>query len=69
MDALGGLGYFVNEYAIADDADARGDRRRPGSRGRTVATGSGQPREDEVVIGGVLNRLAQRRLGLRFGDR
>jgi len=68
VDALGGLGYFVNEYAIADvlmHVAIAADRI---ARGRTVATGSGQPREDEVVIGGVLDELAQRHLGLRFGD-
>lgn len=67
VDALGGLGYFVNEYAIADvlmHVAIAADRI---ARGRPLATGSGHLRDDEVAIGEVLDELALRHLGIQFG--
>ncbi len=67
VDALGGLGYFVNEYAIADvlmHVAIAADRI---SRGRLLATGSGSLREDERAVGEVLDDLALRHFGVRFG--
>jgi lichenan operon transcriptional antiterminator len=71
VDALGDLGYFVNEYAIADvlmHVAIAADRI---SRGRPLATGTEHPREDAVAVGDVLDALALRHFGIRFdaGDR
>ena len=71
VDALGDLGYFVNEFAIADvlmHVAIAADRI---ARGRPLTPGSGHLRDDEVAVGGVLDELALRHLGLRFdgGDR
>lgn len=68
VDELGGLGYFVNEYAIADvlmHVAIAADRI---SRGRPLATGSGHLRDDEVAVGEVLDELASRHFSIRFGD-
>lgn len=67
VDALGGLGYFVNEYAIADvlmHVAIAADRI---SRGRLLATGSGTLRDDEKAVGEVLDDLALRHFGIQFG--
>ena len=67
VDALGGLGYFVNEYAIADvlmHVAIAADRI---ARGRPLAPGIGQLREDEVAVGEVLDELALRHFGIQFG--
>lgn len=67
VDALGDLGYFVNEYAIADvlmHVAIAADRI---SRGRLLATGTGQARPDELAVGQVLDELALRHFGIRFG--
>jgi lichenan operon transcriptional antiterminator len=68
VDALGGLGYFVNEYAIADvlmHVAIAADRV---ARGRPLATGTVHPRDDSVAVGGVLDELAIRHFGVRFND-
>ena len=67
VDALGGLGYFVNEYAIADvlmHVAIAADRI---SRGRLLTTGTGGLRDDERAVGEVLDELALRHFGIRFG--
>ncbi|MCA0297025.1 MAG: PTS sugar transporter subunit IIA [Actinobacteria bacterium] len=67
VEALGGLGYFVNEYAIADvlmHIAIAADRI---ARGRPLATGTGRLREDEAAIGQVLDDLALKHFGFRFG--
>ena len=67
VDALGGLGYFVNEYAIADvlmHVAIAADRI---ARGRPLTTGSGHLRDDEVAVGEVLDELALRHFGIQFG--
>lgn len=67
VEALGGLGYFVNEYAIADvlmHVAIAADRI---ARGRPLAMGSGHLRDDEVAVGEVLDELALRHFGIRFG--
>ncbi len=67
VEALGGLGYFVNEYAIADvlmHIAIAADRI---ARGRPLATGTGQLREDEAAVGQVLDDLAMLHFGIRFG--
>lgn len=67
VDALSGLGYFVNEYAMADvlmHVAIAADRI---SRGRLLATGSGSLRDDERAVGEVLDQLALRHFGIRFG--
>lgn len=71
VDALGGLGYFVNEYAIADvlmHVAIAADRV---ARGRPLATGTGGLRDDEVAVGEMLDALALQHFGIRFdgGDR
>lgn len=71
VEALGDLGYFVNEYAIADvlmHIAIAADRI---ARGRTLSVGKGHLRDDQVAIGEVLDRLAERHFGIRFsgGDR
>jgi lichenan operon transcriptional antiterminator len=64
---LGSLGYFVNEYGIGDvvmhiaiaaDRVARG-------RGLDAATGASRPAADDV--GALIDRLAERHLGVRLG--
>jgi lichenan operon transcriptional antiterminator len=67
VDALGGLGYFVNEYAIADvlmHVAIAADRI---ARGRPLTAGSGHLRDDEVAVGEVLDELALRHFGIQFG--
>lgn len=67
VDALGGLGYFVNEYAIADvlmHVAIAADRI---SRGRLLATATGSLRDDEQAVAEVLDDLALRHFGIRFG--
>ena len=71
VDALGRLGYFVNEYAIADvlmHVAIAADRV---ARGRPLATGTTLARDDSVAVGEVLDELAIRHFGIRFneGDR
>lgn len=71
VEALGDLGYFVNEYAISDvlmHVAIVADRT---TRGRPLSTGSGPLRDDEVAVGVVLDELALRHFGIRFsgGDR
>ncbi|MGV8910081.1 MAG: BglG family transcription antiterminator [Propionicimonas sp.] len=67
VDALGGLGYFVNEYAMADvlmHVAIAADRT---SRGRPLAPGKGHLRDDQEAVGEVLDELALRHFGIRFG--
>ena len=67
VEALGNLGYFVNEYAIADvlmHVAIAADRI---SRGRLLAAGTGDLRDDERAVGDLLDELALRHFGLRFG--
>ncbi|WP_428537928.1 BglG family transcription antiterminator [Propionicimonas sp.] len=71
VEALGRLGYFVNEYAIADvlmHVAIAADRI---SRGRPLTTGVADLRGDAVAVGEVLDELAIRHFGIRFneGDR
>jgi lichenan operon transcriptional antiterminator len=68
VDALGGLGYFVNEYAIADvlmHVAIAADRI---ARGRPLATGATLVRDDAVAVGDVLDELAIRHFGIRFNE-
>jgi lichenan operon transcriptional antiterminator len=67
VDALGQLGYFVNEYAVADVLMHVGIAAERSSRGRPLATADQQMRRDEEAIGQVLDQLALRHFGIQFG--
>lgn len=68
---LGRLGYFVNEYAMADVLMHVGIAAERSARGRTLATSNRPTRREEVAIGQALDDLALRHFGVRFaeGDR
>ena len=71
VESLADLGYFVNEYAIADvlmHVAIAADRI---SRGRPLTTGDDHVRDDANAIGAVMDELAARHFGIQFdrGDR
>jgi len=64
---LGALGYFVNEYGIGDVVMHIAIAADRVAAGRALEAASGTPRTATDDVGSLIDRLAERHLGVRLG--
>lgn len=64
---LGALGYFVNEYGIADVVMHIAIAADRVARGRPLEGAADAPTAAEAMVGAIIDRLARRHLGVELG--
>ena len=64
---LGDLGYFVNEYGMADVVMHIAIAADRVARGRALEASRGAPAPEQAAVGDILGRLTETHLGVRLG--